>query len=316
MNKYSIFVLLFFVLSVSAHGQVYRQEKRIYLVDVTASMAGKGNVPSPDIFDGLKNQLAAAVSGIVSDDTEVLIIPFTDRPHMPISGNTSNKESLISQIRSLEIRNGDTNIADAWVEGVRQIDSAKVNYLFLLTDGLHNCGPEKDVLFSRLLDWATYSCDNYYFAFYVMLTPNAREIEIADIVKRTDKMWLIESMDVTVSFINTGLTLSVNINKGNKVRLPLSSNNYDVFNSGIEYHIELEDNPYYKISGQTIISETGELEFEISELKPHIWIPVELTLSLSIVYDKEKYPLVFFTPEVIRFNIINRGVRKMTIKER
>ena len=45
-------------------------------------------------------------------------------------------------------------------------------------------------------------------------------------------------------------------------------------------------------------------------------IPVESDLKLTLHYDKEKYPLVFFTPETIDFHIINRGIRTMTIREK
>ena len=46
------------------HSQTYMQENRIYLVDVTASMIGKGNVKTPDIFSKVKEGLLETINNI------------------------------------------------------------------------------------------------------------------------------------------------------------------------------------------------------------------------------------------------------------
>lgn len=112
------FVNIFALTMVSAYGQTYRQEKRIYLLDMTASMTGKGVVDTPDIFEDVKNQLISTIEDLQLDGPEIVIIPFTDKPHTPVLGFTNDKQSLINGIRSINIRPGDTNIADAWIPGV------------------------------------------------------------------------------------------------------------------------------------------------------------------------------------------------------
>lgn len=295
-------------------GQSYRPEKRIYLLDVTASMVGKGVVDTPNIFNDVKEKLIETLRDIQSEDTEIVVIPFTNKPHSIIQGYSYDEQMLTDKIRSIDIRPGDTNIADAWIEGLRQIDSTKINYLFLLTDGLHNCGPDNETLYSRLMDWSDFSSDRYYFAFYVMLTPNAREMKVTDIVEQTGKMWLIESMNVNVSFVNTNLFLSANINQNNLVRIHFTSNNISVLRK-MPFQIEMDENPYYRIISQKFDFVRSELLFELEELKPRLDIPLETDLRLRIRYDKEQFPLVFFTPEEISFHIINKGVREMTITE-
>ena len=126
--------------------QNFMQERRIYILDVTASMEGKGVVETPDIFDQVKKELRDAVESIDNPNTEVVVVPFTDVPHELIRGMISERDSLLEDIRNLSIKKGDTNLADAWSRGVQEIDSTRINYIFLLTDGLHNCGPEKEVL--------------------------------------------------------------------------------------------------------------------------------------------------------------------------
>ena len=307
--------LFCFLACLCVYGQVHRPEKRISLVDVTASMEGRGVFPSENIFGAVKSKLVLSISNLTSDDVEIVIVPFTDKPHAPIVGTSADKEKIINQIELLGIQRGDTNIADAWSVGEELIDSTKVNYLFLLTDGLHNCGPEKEELYSRLKNWADVSGGKYYFAFYVMLTPDAKEAEIADIVENTAQMWLIQSMDVNVTFINTDLRLTSNVNQNHNVSVSFSTNHPEIVKSGLDFDVKLEDNDYYSISSQMLNHDTMVLTFTLWEKKPRLEIPVEMDLDLRVQYDKSKFPLVFFTPENIQFDIVNRGVRTMTIRE-
>ena len=296
--------------------QVTLKEKRIYLVDVTASMEGKGGTETPDIFQKLKSELSSTINAINNLSTEVVIIPFTNQPHQKIEGFINERQSILDQIQKLAIKPGDTNIADAWKAGVEEIDSTKVNYLFLLTDGLHNCGPSKEELFERLSEWQDFAQGHYFFSFYVMLTPNAKEQPICNIVEETEQMWLIESMNVNVSFIKSGLNLKTNIKNKKRVKLCFTSNNAQIFKNDLEFSLELDKNPYYKITNQKRNWKERYIAFDIKELKSLMDLPVETKSRLRIHYDKKKYPLIFFTPESMNLTIENVGIRKMTITEK
>lgn len=314
LKRLFLFALLIFPVQVSA--QNFLNEKRIYLVDVTASMKGKGAVATPDIFDAVKQQLCQSIDDLNDKSTEVVIIPFTDRAHDVIRGTVQGKDSLMNALNNVAIKKGDTNIVDAWDSGLGELDSTKVNYLFLLTDGLHNCGPEVDSLYSKISSWSDVSAGKYMFAFYVMLTPYAKDTEIVRIIENTRQIWSVESMNVNVSFICTSVNLSANVNHGDPVKLVFTSNNLKIFDESIDIAIRLEDNPYYKIKSYDIDLVNKVAVFSMEELVSRMQIPVDVDLSLYIKYDKGKYPLVFFTPEEIDFHIVNRGLRTMTIKER
>lgn len=315
INKLLLFIL--FSLTIYTVGaQPYLNEKRVYLLDVTASMEGRGIVETPNIFDNVKNQLSNSLSNITYPQTEIVIVPFTENIFNPIRGNITQIDSLVNEISKIGIEKGDTNIADAWEYGISELDSTKVNYLFLLTDGLHNHGVEKEVLYKRLQEWQYIAKDKYMFAFYVMLTPNAKEMEIIEIIESTNKLWAIESMNVNVSFINSTLNLKSNINNDKKVRIDFSSQNNEVFNSGLQLNIRLEENSFYELCNLKSNIINKYVEFEIKELLPRIQIPIETQQKLYLEYDKEKNPLVFFTPEIINFSIVNKGVRIMTINEK
>lgn len=296
-------------------GQTYKSEKRIYLVDVTASMVGKGEVETPDIFGKVKEELCATLKDIERPETEIVLIPFTKVPHRPIRGLVSDCDSLVREIGKMDIQPGNTNIAGAWERGLRELDSTKVNYMFLLTDGLHNCGPEKEELYRLLREWKELSAGKYMFAYYVMLTPNAKEMEIAKIVDETQQMWLIESMDVNVSFLVTDMQQSANVNQDNRLSLRFVSNNREIFNKNMDFTLRIEENPYYRLEKVRVDFSNRCVRFEMSEKLPRMKMPTQCDLKVFIEYDREKYPLCFFTPDVIDFRVINRGVRKMTIKK-
>ena len=316
MKKYLIAFLFVINFVFAANGQFFLSEKRIYLLDVTASMEGNGAVATPNIFEDVKTKLANAISDLEQANTEIVVIPFTNTTFEPICGNISEKDSITHSVEQIKIRRGDTDIATAFQKGIEELDSTKVNYLFLLTDGLHNCGVEKDSLYQLLSSWNDVSRGKYMFAFYVMLTPNAKELELIQVVENTNQMWPIESMDVNVSFLLSSMNISANINNNKVVKIPLASNNKKIFNETIECQLKMKENPYYKIKNYKIDFPNMNIEFEVEELLPKIHIPIEMDLAISYEYDKEKYPLVFFTPEVINFNIVNKGVRTMKIIEK
>lgn len=315
--KYRIIALLvFFLLCEAGQAQSYLKEKRIYLLDVTASMVGKGVVETPNIFNDVKEQLKNTLDNVESTHTEIVVVPFTDVVHNPINGFISQKDSLANEISKINIQRGDTNIEDAWRYGVSLLDSTKVNYLFLLTDGLHNCGVEKDSLYSTLSQWQSIAKDKYMFAFYVMLTPNAKEMEIMDVIDSTDKLWPIESMNVNVSFISSSLALRSNINNNKVLRIYFTSQNISVFDSGLQLEVLLEENPYYRLKEYSSDISLKYIDIEIEELVPRIDIPIEVNLKLHMKYNRDSYPLIFLTPESIDLNIVNRGIRSMKIREK
>lgn len=317
MRRQNLILLLFIFVCMcpSTYAQKYLQEKRIYLVDVTKSMAGKGIIPTPDIFESVKASLIEAISELEDPNTEIIVIPFTNKPHQMIHGYVSQKDSLVNVLKSLDLKQGDTNVADAWTQGIACLDSTKVNYMFLLTDGLHNCGPSQDELFERLKQWESIRSKKYFFAFYVMLTENALDQQIRAIADLTAQMWCIQSLNINAALIRTSLVHRSNIFEDKTIQVKFVSNNSSVFVDDLGLSFALQDNDYYSISSTRRDSANASIyAFDVIEKVNKINIPVDVNLMLHINHNQTKYPLVFFTPEDIEFRIINRGVRRMTLK--
>ena len=78
---------------------------------------------------------------------------------------------------------------------------------------------------------------------------------------------------------------------------------------------DIEDNPYYTISPTRRSADNSKIyEFNVIEKTEKINIPIDVTLKINVNHNEEKYPLVFFTPNELDFRILNRGVRRMTLK--
>ena len=314
----SLSLVLFVLFFQNSYSQMITSEKRIYLLDVTKSMIGRGSVNTPNIFDEVKKSLEDAVDDISDSRTEIVIIPFTDKPasnEEVVQGTIAQKDTLRMQIESLNVKSGNTNIADAWSKGIEYLDSTKVNYMFLLTDGLHNSGPDKEVLYERLRAWDTICDGKYFFSFYVMLTTNAIEQEIQQITQNTKQMWSIESLNINAALIKSSLVQRFNIFEDKTIGVEFSSNNPKVFLEDLNVQFDIEDNPYYSISPTRRSANNSKIyEFDVIEKTEKINIPIDVALKINVNHNDEKYPLVFFTPNEFEFKILNRGVRRMTLK--
>lgn len=307
------FLLLALGFSISINAQTAMEEKRIYIVDVTSSMEGKGSVTADNIFETVKKRLSDAINEIENPKTEIVIITFTDKIHHQFHGNANEKDKILKFISSLKVESGNTNIAKGWTTGIHHLDYSKINYMFLLTDGLHNTGVPKENFFSTLESWTTLVQNKYIFGFYVMLTKQAREPGIIDIVNKTNQLWLIESMDVNINFITTPMNIKANIRNTTKLILPYKKSSSKIDIKNLKAKLSLDKNPYYDLGAVEIKQDC--IVFSIKELQQHIKLPLEYKLQLRIFYDKKNNPFTFFTPETLNFTILNQGVRKITIKE-
>lgn len=172
------FCLLFMFLFAFQSLNAQRERNYVYLFDCTQSMAGYGN--SPDIWEDTKKYLKEEIARMDEYST-VHIIPFQGKLHPTITfeGNNVDFNKINSQFDKYIKEITNTNICAAWDEGIKLFDPDKDNYLFLLTDGEDNVHGV-DAICERIRKW----CGQYKnsHAFYVMLTPAARNKKILDAI--------------------------------------------------------------------------------------------------------------------------------------
>lgn len=289
----------------------FPKEKRIYILDITESMSGFDN--NPNIFEKVKTQLVKAITELDEKNTEIVVVPYTNKPYPAITGT---KRDVILQLQNLQTKREDTNIADAWNAGVAQLDSSKVNYMFLLTDGKHNFGDISNYAFCKTLkEWENVSMNKWFFAFYVMLTENAMDQNIRNIADTTPNMWNIAGLDINVTFVLSEKKYKVNVfDKKTKV-IYFKCNHPKELEKLKGFTFTMDKNPYYALEKSAINSKEGRFELRFSELIDHKKIPAQVKVKLHAKYDNRATPLIFFTPEVYTFTIENIGRKTMTFHQ-
>lgn len=169
----------------------------VYLIDVSASMSGRGSVASASVFGRMQQELTAAFDQVIAErgDMDVVLIPFATHPfearRLTLPGDSS---ALRTFVQSLRPRAGRTDIYQAWQEGLQQLNPAlsrDENRLFLITDGLHNSKRySADSLQSLLGTWTHQGKD----AYLVLLDPSYDSSELAAFFTRSEHMQVIHSL--------------------------------------------------------------------------------------------------------------------------
>ena len=153
--------------SVVSHAGEIIPEKRIYLVDLSGSMVGQGSVQTANVLDKMKSDLKATVDWVTLE-TDFVIVPFTEDVLPEIKGEDTDKQGLVREITSLGIASGNTDIASAWKCALEELDTSKVNYVFVLSDGYHNRGMSREEMYS-FLESSMINLDEYDVEAYFVL---------------------------------------------------------------------------------------------------------------------------------------------------
>lgn len=172
----------------------------------------------------IKENLISALQAIDKDETEILVIPFTDHktPLSPLGKDVSEKHDgiftkkdinkLVTAIRDLDtLRNVHTDLYLPFADFYdKRIDNTKVNYFFLLTDGGQtSCNENGDSkLPSQIDNWERVSdCGRkHIYGFHIMLSEDA-EKESKRVMgcigkQRDNHLWTLRTAkDVNINMI-------------------------------------------------------------------------------------------------------------------
>lgn len=146
---------------------------------------------SMNIWDKTKQYLKDDINKL-SPTSTVTIIPFQHvvYPVMAFDKAHFNWDNIEKKFNGYIQNITNTNICSAWDNGVTKLDPNKDNYFFLLTDGNDNVEGMPQVI-KRIYNWCNHSKNSY--AFYVMLTPMARNPELDKAVKSCKTVFEIDA---------------------------------------------------------------------------------------------------------------------------
>ena len=139
LNQVLVFVIALLI-SISSFSQTFKTEKRIYLLDITGSMYGKGS--GENIFTEVKNNLIQTINSLDNPQTNITVITFGKGvvDIWEAQATANGKSNLITNInthneyKGLDLQTA-TNICDALSAANDKISINMLNYLFLFTDG-------------------------------------------------------------------------------------------------------------------------------------------------------------------------------------
>ena len=322
-------VLSMWYIDVMAQQNRFKNERRIYLWDVTLSMKGyKGK--TPDIYDKVITALEKDINTILDEQTEIWVLPFQSRilDKWNVKATDAGKEEIISNIKGFN--NGDitnTNITSPMKEVMNTlIKPDKRNVLILLTDGEQN---DKNYPLETLLDvirkWCDFAERNDAYAFYVMLTQFAKNDELIRAIENSCRMYKGEGTDFNFIELlpqdnykynikdDAGKKLTINVGCKKKIKIP----------EDLKVHCFCNPNPYVEINELVTIN-NGQIELNLKQKQSYDSLkhalPQDTNEKITLYFDienKEHYPLVSFLNEECCLELINKPekILKVYVKD-
>lgn len=244
MKKLS--VLLFILFSLCAFAKDL-PERRVYYLDVTGSMA------EHKIWSPVKENLKRAIDNISDPDTEIIVIPFTDSQHglgrvWAGKATRADKDRIKGEIDNVGYeRSCSTNLGLPLNDFLnKRMDPSKVNYMFLMTDGIPE--QEKNKFLSDIDSWGNRALGNAY-GFYVKLHNDARHPMVSQKIKRqnVNRLWEVGDASIDINLIRAKDFPVFNPRNEHSVSIPFSGK-FDPKNM----KVNLDENPYYKLDSYEV----------------------------------------------------------------
>ncbi len=201
----SLFIILLAGIFFSQTSAQSKTQRRIYLWDVTLSVKGFGG--APDIYDDVVAFLEKDINSLTDENTEIMVLPFQQRilEEWKVRATEQGKKEIIQKIKDYD--NENLSLTNIYVPLLDVKDSFitndKYTLLFLLTDGVHNDTERysKNDLLKLLDSLCGYLKSEDAYAFYIMLTKNAIDNDIVNIINNCKNMEYVTPSDTLREFI-------------------------------------------------------------------------------------------------------------------
>jgi hypothetical protein len=324
--------MIFYFASVVICMAQTKSQRRIYLWDVTLSMKGFGG-KTPDIYNEVVKFLEQEINSITDINTEIIVLPFQESilERWKTRADESGKKEIIQKIKSYsndKITN--TNIVNPIMNVQTDIISSdKNNILVLLTDGTQSekFGGKAELI-KLIQNWEQYAYKNYAYCLYVMLTPEAIDEKVKEVIEQTEYIDVVtEPGKMKLIDLQPSELVKFNIkdDKGKPVEVPLIYKKNIALSGNIKIKVVAEDNQYIDIN-QTVEVKDSKISFEIKykqsdevlkvtlDEKTQIPLHIELVNKEEIRKTEEK--IVSLTQSTTVLELINRPERTLRIKVR
>lgn len=322
-------LLILFSQNVFAQQNQFKNERRIYLWDVTLSMKGKGTGGTPDIYDKVVAALEEDINSICDEHTEIWVLPFQTSvlEKWTEKATVTGKKNLISKIKAYNNEQITyTNIASPMEYVMYNLMTPdKRDVLILLTDGVYNdpkCSKKK--LYELIRKWCAFAEKNDAHAFYVMLTEFAQDEELMKVIDETCRMKIFIPDDVKrITFVEfnpqSNYKYNIKDDEGKGVMLRFDCKKRIEIPSGLKIRCYSEPNPYIEVE-ESVAIENGTIKISVKHKQSYDSLKAKLprdTNKKIMLYfeveDPEKYPLVQLLNSKCCMELINKPEKTLRV---
>ena len=287
-----IFILLAMILVASQFAFAQRERNYIYLLDCTKSMSGYNG--APNIWAPTKNYLKTDIERQKKvKGTTVHVVPFQGsclNVHSFLAEDF-NWKSLEKELDGYQENITRTNICDAWDEGQKYINKNKDNYIILLTDGLDNCKGT-----AALAQKLEQFCGKYRHtqAFYVVLTKNAINPQIKEVVDRCPDAWIVDASKKINPFGGFDKNITIHANTRN-----LDKAHKLLFSTVGEFSASSECNdPCFSVSIEEGKIKDGSMSVKIAAKQSMQYIQANLPNPYKFTFDVKAKDVQIINPTI------------------
>lgn len=330
MKIRNIIILLLCAFSswhLAAQNNPFKDERRIFLFDVTKSMIGYNG--APNIYDEVVKELEASINSVVDERTEIIVIPFQDKvldvwqAHATLEG----KSDIINKIKRCHAVKGDptnTNIyAPLKLVSDKYISPEKRNILMILTDGRHNMtNPSEADLIGLINQFCLQIMNNDTYAFYVMLTKAAGEDNPFTEAIRKSCFKIIdpgESVNIIDLYPDPVVKFNIKDDAGKKMALNLIKKLGKDLPENLKIKVVSVENGYVSVSSEEVVDEEKAfftVNFKHDFLQLQNMLPdsanEKVFLRLEVRND-DKSVTVKLLEETVILELINKPERTLIV---
>ena len=307
----------------------FKNERRIYLWDVTLSMKGFKE-KTPDIYDKVITALEKDINSIIDEQTEVWVLPFQTKilEKWNVKATIAGKKEIIGKIKTFDNKDvTNTNITVPMTEVMNSlIKPDKRNVLILLTDGEQNA---KNYPLETLLDvirkWCDFAEKNDAYAFYVMLTQFAKNDRLIEVIDGACRMYKGEGTDFNFVELLPQDNIKYNIkdDMGKKIPLKVDCKKRVTIPEDLKIRCYCEPNPYMDVDQLTVVK-NGMIELELKPKQNYDSLrqvlPIDTNEKIILHFDVENedlYPLVSLLNKECSLELINKPekILKVYVKD-
>lgn len=307
----------------------FKNERRIYLWDVTLSMKGYLG-KTPDIYNEVITALEKDINSILDEQTEIWVLPFQTSilERWNVMATNKGKKEIIDRIKAFENKDvTNTNITVPMQDVMKTfIKPDKRNVLILLTDGEQNA---RNYPMQTLLDvinqWCEFAERNDAYAFYVMLTQFAKNEDLIKAIDGACRMYKGEGTDFNFVELLPQDNMKYNIkdDADKKLSLKIDCKKRVTIPDDLKVRCYCDPNPYVDVNQSTGIK-NGIIELELKQKQSYDSLkqalPQDTNEKIILHFEienGEQHPLVSLLNKECCLELINKPekILKVYVKE-